>query len=157
LLQQGHTVAVFHRGTTPSLEGVEDILGDRNQLNASLETLRGFCPDVVVDFVVSSARQAEDLIATFRGITPRLVMLSSIDVYRAPGIFHGTETGPLQQLPLTEDSELRQNLHPYPHEVMQRLRTIFSWVTDDYDKIPAERLVMNDRHIAGTVLRLPMI
>src|SRR5262249_1734176 len=91
------------------------------------------------------------------GIAPRLVMLSSIDVYRATGIFHGTETGPRQELPLTEDSELRQNLHPYPREVMQRLRTIFSWVTDDYDKIPAERLVMSDRHIAGTVRRLPMI
>lgn len=37
------------------------------------------------------------------------------------------------------------------------LRKIFSWVTDDYDKIPAERVVMNDRELPGTVLRLPMV
>jgi len=40
---------------------------------------------------------------------------------------------------------------------MQALRKIFSWVTDDYDKIPAERIVMNDTELSGTVLRLPMI
>ncbi len=37
------------------------------------------------------------------------------------------------------------------------MRKIFSWVTDDYDKIPAERAVMNDRELPGTVLRLPMV
>jgi len=37
------------------------------------------------------------------------------------------------------------------------MRKIFSWVTDDYDKIPAERVVMNDRELPGTVLRLPMV
>jgi nucleoside-diphosphate-sugar epimerase len=136
---------------------VKEILGDRNQLNTGIDELRAFSPDVVVDFIVSSGLQAEDLIGAFRGITRRIVMLSSIDVYRAVGIFHGTETGALQQLPLTEESELRRNLHPYPREGMQRLREVFSWLTDDYDKIPAERVVMSDRDIAGTVLRLPMI
>src|SRR6201996_9119535 len=37
------------------------------------------------------------------------------------------------------------------------LRKIFPWVTDDYDKIPAERMVMDDRELPGTVLRLPMV
>ena len=37
------------------------------------------------------------------------------------------------------------------------MRKIFPWVTDDYDKIPAERMVMNDRELPGTVLRLPMV
>jgi nucleoside-diphosphate-sugar epimerase len=84
-------------------------------------------------------------------------MLSSIDVYRAAGILHGTETGPLQQVSLTEESELRCTLHPYPPDSMSLLRKIFPWVTDDYDKIPAERVVMNDRELPGTVLRLPMV
>ena len=84
-------------------------------------------------------------------------MLSSIDVYRAVGISHGTESGPLQEVPLTEESELRRCLHPYPPESLQHLRKIFAWVTDDYDKIPAEHVVMNDRELPGTVLRLPMV
>src|ERR1700677_26550 len=160
LIGQGHVVAVFHRGTTPAAPGPEEILGDRNQLTASSPKIRRFAPDVVIDFVISSAPQAEALMNFFRSVAQRVVMLSSIDVYRAVGITHGTETGPLQALPLTEESELRRNLHPYPPENMRILRKIFSWATDDYDKIPAERIVMNevnDHRLAGTVLRLPMI
>jgi nucleoside-diphosphate-sugar epimerase len=41
------------------------------------------------------------------------------------------------------------------------MRKVFPWLTDDYDKIPAERIVMNegmnDPDLAGTVLRLPMV
>ncbi len=57
----------------------------------------------------------------------------------------------------TEESELRRNLHPYPPENLQILRKTFAWVTDDYDKIPGERVVMNDRDLPATVLRLPMV
>src|SRR5207245_7896099 len=92
-----------------------------------------------------------------RGATRRVVMLSIIDVYRAIAVSQGTESGPLQELPLTEESELRRSLHPYPPESMHIMRKIFPWVTDDYDKVPAERTVMNDRELPGTVLRLPMV
>src|ERR1700722_5876825 len=84
-------------------------------------------------------------------------MVSSMDVYRAVAISHGMETGPLQELPLTEESELRHSLHPYSPESLQVMRQIFPWVRDDYDKIPAEKIVMNDPELPGTVLRLPMV
>lgn len=157
LRRQGHAVAVFHRGTTEAPAGVVEIRGDRNQLDASAEELKRFAPDVVIDLVISSGPQAEELMNFFGGATRRVVMLSSIDVYRAVGILHGTESGPLQEVPLTEESELRQNLHPYSPESMQLLRKVFTWATDDYDKIPAERVVMNDHELPGTVLRLPMV
>jgi nucleoside-diphosphate-sugar epimerase len=91
LKQQGHALAVFHRGTTAVPAGVDEIRGDRNQLNASAQELKRFAPDVVIDLVISSAPQAEELMNIFRGTTRRVVMLSSIDVYRAVGIFarHG--------------------------------------------------------------------
>ena len=148
---------MFHRGTTAAPAGVEEIRGNRNQLSAWAQELKRFVPDVVIDLVISSGAQAEELMNIFRGATQRVVMLSSIDVYRAVGISHGTESGPLQQVPLTEESELRRCLHPYPPESLQLMRKIFAWVTDDYDKIPAERVVMNDRELPGTVLRLPMV
>jgi nucleoside-diphosphate-sugar epimerase len=157
LIQRCHTVAVFHRGTTAAPAGAEEIRGDRNQLAASVHELKRFAPDVVIDLTLSSAPQAEELMKTFRGATQRVLMLSSMDVYRAVGISHGTESGPLQELPLTEESELRRTLHLYPSESLQILRRTFGWVTDDYDKIPAERVVMNDRELPGTVLRLPMV
>jgi nucleoside-diphosphate-sugar epimerase len=157
LKRQGHTVALFHRGTTAAPVGVDEIRGDRNQLSASALELKRFAPDVVIDLVISSGPQAEELMNIFPGATRRVVMLSSIDVYRAVAVSQGTESGPLQEVPLTEESELRRNLHPYSPESMQLLRKIFPWVTDDYDKIPAERIVMNDRELPGTVLRLPMV
>src|ERR1700681_1451825 len=157
LKQQGHTLAVFHRGTTAVPAGVHEIRGDRNQLNASAQELKHFAPDVVIDLIISSAPQAEELMNIFRGATGRVVMLSSIDVYRAVGVSHGTESAPLQEVPLTEESELRRNLHPYPPEGMQVMRKTFPWVTADYDKIPAEHIVMNAPELPGTVLRLPMV
>jgi nucleoside-diphosphate-sugar epimerase len=157
LTQQGHVVGIFHRGTNTLPSGFEEIRGDRSQLSASAHALRGFAPEVVIDLVISSGPQAEELIKIFRGVARRVVMLSSIDVYRTVGVAHGTETGPLQELPLTEESELRRSLHPYSPESLQIMRRIFSWATDDYDKIPAERVVMNDNELPGTVLRLPMV
>lgn len=157
LRQQRHTLAILHRGTAPVPAGLAEIRGDSHQLKANVRELQQFSPDVVIHFVLSSGAHAEELMNIFRGATGRVVMLSSMDVYRAVGILHGLESGPLQPVPLTEDSELRRSRHPYPPEMLHNLRQIFSWVTDDYDKIPAEHAVMNDRELAGTVLRLPMV
>ena len=157
LTRQGHALAVFHRGTTPAPDGVEEIRGDRNQLRNSAQELRRFAPDVMIDLVISSGPQAKELMNIFRGATRRAVILSSIDVYRAVAISQGTESGLLQEVPLTEESELRRVLHPYPPEGFELMRKIFPWVTRDYDKIPAELIAMNDRELPGTVLRLPMV
>jgi nucleoside-diphosphate-sugar epimerase len=157
LQQGGHVLTLFRCSTTPAPPGVEQIPGDCNQLAASAAELKRFAPDVVIHLVISSGAQAEELMNLFRGLTGRVIMLSSMDVYRAVGLSHGTETGPLQEVPLTEESELRHSLHPYSSESLQGMRRIFAWVTDDYDKIPAERVVMNDPELAGTVLRLPMV
>lgn len=157
LQQQGHTVAVFHRGTTAAPAGVDEIRGDHHQLVPSAPELKRFAPDVVIDLVLSSGTQAEELMNVFRGEAQRVVMLSSMDVYRAVGISQGTESGPLTEGPLTEESELRRTAHLYPPEVLQVMRKILPWVTDDYDKIPAERIVMNDAELPGAVLRLPMV
>jgi hypothetical protein len=95
---------------------------------------------------------------TFRGIASRVVGLSSMDVYRAWGVFNNLEPGGLQELPLTEDSDLRTSRNTYPPEVLKRLRTsLYPWVDDEYDKIPVEQAVMCDPKLPGTILRLPMI
>jgi len=157
LQQQGHSLAVFHRGTAIASAGVEQILGDRDRLSAGAAELKRFAPELVIDLVISSGEQAEELMTLFRGTVRRVVMLSSMDVYRAIAVAQGTEPGPLQEVPLTEESELRRGLHPYTREQLKMMRKIFSWATDDYDKIPAERAVMNDPELPGTVLRLPMV
>jgi len=75
----------------------------------------------------------------FRGAAPRVVALSSCDVYRACGVLHGSEPGPLQPLPLTESSDLRTNLQTYPPDRVKMLQQVFGWLDEEYDKIPVER------------------
>ncbi|HEY7303609.1 MAG TPA: NAD-dependent epimerase/dehydratase family protein [Bryobacteraceae bacterium] len=159
LAKQGHEVTVFHRGGAEVAlpYGVKQLYGDRNDIENSLHDFRSTAPDVVVDFILSSERQAAALMNTFRGIAHRIVALSSGDVYRACGILHGSESGPLQPVPLTEDSQLRANRNPYGSQMLTQLRAVFGWLDDEYDKIPVEHAVMSNPELPGTVLRLPMV
>jgi nucleoside-diphosphate-sugar epimerase len=122
LQQSGHQITIFHRGRTAAPQDTEEIFGDRNFLQDHQPEFRRQKFDVVVDFVLSSGRQAQQLMDTFRGIAGRVVGLSSMDVYRAWGVFYNMEPGGLQELPLTEDSELRTSRNTYPPEVLKRLR-----------------------------------
>jgi nucleoside-diphosphate-sugar epimerase len=157
LKKAGHHVVVFHRGRTPLPAGAEEIIGDHHKLGEYRSEFARRNFDVVIDFILSSGRQAKTLIETFRDITRRVVALSSMDVYRAMGIIHGTETGPLQTVPLTEESELRTNRNTYSPEAMKKVREVYPWADDEYDKIPVEEAVLSVRELAGTVLRLPMV
>jgi nucleoside-diphosphate-sugar epimerase len=159
LQRQGHRVAVFHRGTSPAAPPpkVEHIIGDRRELSRYREVFAKFKPEVVVDLILSSGRQAGELMNTVRGLVRRVVAASSIDVYRAVGVLHGTEPGELEPVPLTEDSPLRTKLETYPPDRVQMLQKVFGWLDAEYDKIPVEQAVLSDPALPGTVLRLPMI
>lgn len=157
LLQSGHQVTVFHRGKISAPQGAEEIFGDRQFLQDHQLEFRRQKFDVVVDFILSSGRQAQQLMDTFRGIVGRVVALSSMDVYRAWGVFYNMEPGGLQELPLTEDSELRTSRVTYPPDVLKRAQVIYGWMDAEYDKIPVEQAVLGDAKLPGTILRLPMI
>jgi nucleoside-diphosphate-sugar epimerase len=159
LLRLGHEVAVVHRGSElPELHGLTQITAHRERLADAAPQLRAFAPDVVVDMILSSGRQAEALLDVFRGRAERVVAISSMDVYRACGVLHGTEPGPLEPLPLTEDSSaVRRRLQTYPPAQIAMLQQVFGWLDDEYDKIPVERVVLGDADLPGTVLRLPMV
>ncbi len=154
LIEDGHEVAAFHRGQSraelPS--GVEHILGDRHRLEDQTDSFRRFGPEIVVDMIAFTEADALSLVAAFRGLARRLVVISSADVYRAYGRFLGTEPGPIELTPISEDAPLRSGLFPYCNQAQR---------TDDfffgYDKIPVERVVLGEPELPGTVLRLPMV
>jgi nucleoside-diphosphate-sugar epimerase len=152
----GHSITVFHRGKMAPPEGVAQIHGDRDHLADHRALLAREKFDVVIDFVVSSERQARQLMETLRGITARVVVLSSMDVYRAWGVFYGMEPGALEPLPVDEDSAVRTQ-PPYPPEALKKAAQMVSWIDEEYDKVPAERVVLGDRALPATVLRLPMV
>lgn len=133
------------------------MMGDRNDLGRHRQAFQQNQFDVVVDLLLSSESQAQQLIETFRGVTGRIVAVSSMDVYRAWGVFYRTEPGELQELPVHEDSELRTRGIAYPPEVLKKVQEIFPWMNDEYEKIKVEKAVMTNPEIPGTVVRLPMV
>src|SRR6266550_5785408 len=158
LRDSGHSIAIFHRGADESPDkNVVRIQGDRNRLSDHLEQIQRFSPEVIVDLILSSGQQARQLISTSRKVARRVIAISSMDVYRAWGVVQQSEPGPLEALPLTEDSPPRTNRQLYPPETVKMMQSIFSWVDEHYDKIAVEEAILNSAEISGTVLRLPMV
>ncbi len=151
LIAAGHEVTLFHRGETEGdpVAGVTHIHGDRSALRDHRAEFARLRPDVVVDMAPMSGADAIAVVESVSGIAQRLVAVSSMDVYRAYGRLHGTEPGPLEPMPLTEDAPRREKLYPYRGERAGKL--------DDYDKIPVEDAVMSGAQPAGTVIRLPAV
>jgi hypothetical protein len=56
----------------------------------------------------------------FRGIAGRVVVASSIDVYRACGVLHGSEEGPLEPVPLPGRFSPRQHASGFARRVDSR-------------------------------------
>ncbi len=149
LLADGHDVSAFHRGEASG--GAETIRGDRKALISYRDIFRRFAPDAVLDTIAYTESDARGLVEAFRGIAPRLVVLSSQDVYAAYGRLLRRETGPVDHAPATEDSPLRASRHPY------RAMAKPGEMAYDYDKILVEDIVREDAREPVTVLRLPMV
>ena len=158
LRRANHQVAILHRGTHSGKTGdVVHLQGDRNRLNDSRKQIEQFSPEVIVDLLLSSGEQARQLLGVSRGVTGRVVAISSMDVYRAWGVLHGIEPGGVEPLPLTEEeSPLRSIRTLYSTETLSSMKSIFSWLDDYYDKIAVEEIVMSESSVA-TILRLPMV
>ena len=150
LNDMGHELTLFHRNPvkSPVFPKVNHILGDRKNLSDFKDEFRDFSPEAVLDMILLFEKDAKTLMDTFRGISKRVIAVSSQDVYRAYGKFIGTEKDGPENYPLKEESPLRDKLYPYKGKNMGM---------DDYDKIPVEHIVMNDEDLAGTILRLPMV
>lgn len=77
------------------------ILVDRNLLSDSLDAMKRFSPQAIIDLILSSGDQAQELMRVARELHTRVVAISSMDVYRAWGILQAVEPGHLEPLPIT--------------------------------------------------------
>jgi nucleoside-diphosphate-sugar epimerase len=158
LAAHGHDLLAVQRHISAALpESIRQVACEQEELRVVAAELHQFAPDVVIDFVSSSGRQARSTVEVFQGHAQRLVAISSQDVYRAFGIFHGTEQGTLEPVPITEDSPRRRGRDTYPPELLARLRKLMGWVNEEYSNVDLENVVMNIGNLAWTVLRLPMV
>jgi len=156
IARHDHAVAVYHRGLTQAVlpELVEQITDSRSVMPIQRfpPKLFEFKPDVVILTVAMGAVDARAAVEAFAGRAGRIVLLSSGDVYLAYGRFTGTEPGPIDKGLLTEDAPLRSVLFPYRHKASSP-EALEYW----YEKILAERAVLNAPDLPGTVLRLPKV
>lgn len=114
LLERNHEVTILHRGQTsdPRTSGAKEVIADRREEGALDRYVASCAPEVVVDMIPFTAEDAESTLRACGEIVPRIVALSSIDVYLAYGRIHRTEPGPVQPTPLTEGSALRETDQP---------------------------------------------
>lgn len=154
LLEENHKVAVFHRGETNfnSSRDIQNIYGERKNLSAFASDFKKFAPDVVLDMIPYTEQDALTLMNTFRNVTPRIVAISSMDVYAAYGRFRRSENGEPEAEPFDEDAALRSIFYPYRAYAQNAEDFVYH-----YDKILVERVLMNDAEIESTILRLPKV
>lgn len=160
LLAEGHTVAVFHRGASGracQTAALLHIHGDRLELEKHRRAFAAFEPEVAVDAIAASGLAARRTLRTLEGIARRVVLLSSMDVYRACGVFHGTETGDPEPGLLGENAPLRQNVGLYPASALERMRRLLGWLDEGYDKVGMERTAGAWKHDEVTIVRLGMV
>jgi nucleoside-diphosphate-sugar epimerase len=153
---QGHCVAVYHRGMTRATlpRDVQQIVNPLSIMPIQVfpPELFQFQPDVVILTIAMGADDARAAMEAFAGYTGRIVQLSSGDVYRAYGRFTQIEPGPIETGLLTEDSPLRSVLFPYRSKAPSP-QALEYW----YEKILAERAVLNHPSLPAAVLRLPKV
>lgn len=160
LAGMGHEVTVFHRGKTeadlpPQVEHVHSEQASIPMMHFP-NALTDPVPDVVLHMIPIGERDARAVMSAFTGRARRIVAISSGDVYRSYGVLHRTEPGPLEPLPITEETPLRQVLYPNRGETPRSEDDPNRW-DDEYDKILVERALMSEPTLPGTVLRLPFV
>jgi nucleoside-diphosphate-sugar epimerase len=140
----GHELLIVHRGNLEpdDMPPVRHLHAERMDLAAHRQELAAFKPDAAVDCRALTRADSEAVIAALPGGV-QLVVISSIDVYRAFGALNDDrETDPI---PLDESSPVRPTRYPYRGKMPG---------LEDYDKLDVEGVYLSH---GATSVRLPMV
>jgi nucleoside-diphosphate-sugar epimerase len=140
----GHKILVVHRGKLEpaGMPAVEHLHLERADLGAHRKELAAFKPDGAIDCRALTRADAETVLDAMPADI-RLVVISSLDVYRAFGALNqDRETDPV---PLDETSPVRPTRYPY-RDVMPGM--------EHYDKLDVEDVYLPR---GATSVRLPMV
>lgn len=158
LVEAGHDVTLFNRGQSVAEVpvGVNRMTGNRADIGSFRDQFRELQPDVALDMYAMSREDARLANKALTGIASRMVAISSLDTFQAFGRLIGTEPGPPVDLPLTEDSPVREKRYPYRGGDPRADNDAQRW-RDSYDKLDVEDVVLGNPEMPGTILRLPMV
>jgi nucleoside-diphosphate-sugar epimerase len=155
LLGAGHEAIVVSRGLHRGLDLPEarERRCDRLDEPALAALLGELAPEVIVD-TCAYTRRAAEILARARPRRARLVVLSSMDVYRAYGA--ALAGGASDAVPLDEDSPVRETRYPYRGRPdAAAVASLLPGVdVDAYDKLDVEDVA---RAAGASILRLPVV
>jgi nucleoside-diphosphate-sugar epimerase len=140
----GHDLLIVHRGKLEpdDMPPVRHLHAERTELAAHRQELAAFKPDAAIDCRALTRADSEAVLDALPD-GPRLVVVSSIDVYRAFGALNeDRETDPV---PLDETSAVRPTRYPY-RDLMPGM--------EQYDKLDVEEVYLPR---GATSVRLPMV
>jgi nucleoside-diphosphate-sugar epimerase len=149
LSEAGHELLIVHRGEhePDDLPEADHLHADRSDLPHLRAAVDDFGPEAVVDTYAMSAASAEAALASV-GDDVRLLVLSSMDVYRAYGsLLAGVET---DAIPIDETAPVREQRYPYRGH--PRYGTMD--IAEHYDKLDVEDAYLRRE---ATVCRLPVV
>jgi nucleoside-diphosphate-sugar epimerase len=144
LVARGDDVTVVHRGQTepPQPDGCTHLHCARADLAGQSGRVRALRPEAVIDTRAMTRADAEAVLPHLPDA--HLVLLSSIDVYRAYELILAGLGG--EPVPITEEAPVRQGRYP--------LRGLLPGLGEHYDKLDVEPGYLAR---GGTALRLAMI
>jgi nucleoside-diphosphate-sugar epimerase len=144
LAAAGHDLLIVHRGNLEpaDMPAVEHLHIERTHLVAHRQELAAFGPDAAIDCRALTRADAETVLEALPSDI-RLVVISSVDVYRAFGALNqNLETDPV---PLDEASPVRPTRYPYRGQTPG---------LEQYDKLDVEDVYLPR---GATSVRLPMV
>lgn len=150
LVNRGDEVLIVHRGAAEPENWVpcRHLHVDRKDFGRAADQVRKFAPDAVVDTLAMTRADADAVLPHLPDVP--LVMLSSMDVYRAYELAMSGRSG--TAVPFGEDAPLRKGR--YPHRGTDPGLDGYDIDMDRYDKLDVEPLYLQR---GGTVLRLGMV
>ena len=153
----GIEVGLVTRGLSPTdidQSTVTIFKGNRSRLVNLHKDIEAWQPDAVIDLIAYNSQDAWQLVQTFRDLQARIVLISSGDVYHAYDMFRATIEGN-EAGELTEQSPLRSQLYPFRKNLNPDTPQNIQFY--NYDKIPAERIVLAEPDVDYTILRIPAV
>jgi len=144
LMARGDDVTVVHRGDhePAELAGCAHLHTPRSEFGTLADQVRAMRPDAVIDTLAMTREDASAVLPHLPDAN--LVLLSSIDVYRAYELLLAGQGG--EPVPMTEESPVRAGRYP--------LRDLLPGIGEHYDKLDVEPSYLAR---GAAVLRLSLI
>ncbi|MDR1530756.1 MAG: NAD-dependent epimerase/dehydratase family protein [Clostridiales bacterium] len=112
LKEQGHNITLFHR-TKSQNQAFAEMQGDCNSPDDLRKAIETFQPDTIIHMVAMYQSHVEVLEKALSGRKIRILIVSSADVYKGFEIFNKLSDSPVEAVPFTEESPLRDVRFPY--------------------------------------------